>query len=61
VACAVGTSVNPLQNRANSKYEPNFARYKFNFLRVKYEKKISLELIGRPASVTMFLTDFFFP
>jgi hypothetical protein len=38
VACAVGTSVNPLQNRANSKYEPNFVRYKFDYLRIKYEK-----------------------
>jgi hypothetical protein len=53
VACVVGTSVNPLQNRANSKYEPNFARYKFNFGRAKYEKKISLELIGRPTSVNV--------
>jgi hypothetical protein len=42
VACAVGTNVNPLQNRANSKNEPNFARYKFNFGRVKYEKKSGL-------------------
>jgi hypothetical protein len=57
VACAVGPSVNPLQN---TKMWTLFCNVRINFLNSPIWKEIMLDLNGKLSSVTTFSADFSF-
>jgi len=61
VACALGSSVNPLQNRETQHVNIVLQMYVSIFRTAKYEREIMLEWNGKPSIVTAFSTDFFLP
>jgi hypothetical protein len=60
VACAVGPSVNPLQNRETQHVNMVLQCMYLVFLNSHIRKEIMLKLNGKPSSITTFSTDFSF-
>ncbi len=60
VACGIGPSMNPLQNRETQHMWILFCNICIDFSNSQIWKEIMLELNGKTSSVTTFSTDFSF-